>query len=142
MRNDTRERVRIIQASMSNGARQCFVESEIGHLDCLIRLTVEVAEYLQSANIESLRAEDVRYMIESIFSGIDSFCSVSRAYRSLLGAMDSDIEMSMVISLASLTQQFSDRYENFVREVRFEKQCRLLLDLFKLQIMFAGAFYD
>jgi hypothetical protein len=33
-------------------------------------------------------------------------------------------------------------FNSFTKEVNFESKCRLLLDLFKLQIVFAGISYD
>jgi hypothetical protein len=44
------------------------------------------------------------------------------------------IQASMVKSVGS--------FNKFTLEKNFEKKCRLLLDLFKLQIVFAGVFYD
>jgi len=44
--------------------------------------------------------------------------------------------------MQSLRDRFLSLYREFVAETKFENKCRLLLDLFKLQIVFAGAFYD
>jgi hypothetical protein len=33
-------------------------------------------------------------------------------------------------------------YNQFTQEANFENKCRLLLDLYKLQILFAGIYYD
>ena len=40
--------------------------------------------------------------------------------------------------MQSLRDRFLSLYPEFVAETKFENKCRLLLDLFKLQIVFAG----
>jgi hypothetical protein len=47
-----------------------------------------------------------------------------------------------MISTMSLKKQFLSWFHEFEIETSFEKKCRLLLDLFKLQIVFAGVLYD
>jgi hypothetical protein len=46
------------------------------------------------------------------------------------------------VGVQSIRDLFLSLYPKFVTETKFENKCRLLLDLFKLQIVFAGAFYD
>ena len=38
--------------------------------------------------------------------------------------------------------RFLSTYPEFLAEPNLEKKCRLLLDWFKMQIVFAGMFYD
>jgi len=159
MKNDVIECVRTIQTSMLESARSCFSEAELDDLCCLIRLAVEFNNYLQTGNpqlrdvAQHLRhcqggdiqiqpkGLELRYSGESIFSGIDSFCSVSAAYRVVDGATNSEVEWSK-ISMSSLKELFVFTFHKFNAETNFEKKCRLLLDLFKIQIVFAGVFYD
>lgn len=46
------------------------------------------------------------------------------------------------IRIASLRERFVSIYDLFLAETNFERKFRLLLDLVKLQIVFAGAVYD
>lgn len=164
MKSDIKERVQMIQTSMleSECARSCFEEPAQEHLRCLVRLTIEFDDYLKNGvpqlreitkrfhdrhhpNIQiqphEVELNELKYSIESVFSGIESFCSVSAAYRVLVGATSSRVEWDKV-SVISLKEQFVSMFHEFTIETNFEKKCRLLLDLFKLQIVFAGVFYD
>jgi hypothetical protein len=175
MREDIKELIEEIQASMVDSAQSCFIEAELDDLRCLIRVTGEFLNYLQVANtntqprskgdgpgvkvplLQSLTARikpptepidevvygdfDLRYTIETVFSGVDSFSSVSAAYRALAGPIGSTINWDKV-SVSTFNEQFTSKFHEFVTELNFEKQCRLLLDLFKLAIVFAGFSYD
>jgi hypothetical protein len=155
MKEDARKLVEEIQASMVKSARDAFEEPELDALRCLIRLTIEFHDFLQNGHPElgevsrdypiklqpkELKLNELEYSIESIFSGIESFCRVNWAYRVLVGATDSRLEWGMVTD-SSLRQQFAAIYHEFIIERQFEKKCRSLLDLFKIQIVFAGMFY-
>ena len=147
---------------MVESARQFFSESEQDHLRCLIRLAVEFNDYLQhgipglqmiAGNYQhavgghiQIRPDEseqnaLKYSIESIFSGIESFCRVNAAYRVLYSATSSRVDWGKV-SVIALKEQFVSAFHEFTKETDFGKKCRLLLDLFKIQIVFAGMFYD
>lgn len=155
MKQVNRELLQNIQASMVESARAIFEEAEVESLRGLIRLTVEFYEFLQFGNPElrelaernqhgvplPMRALELRYSSESTFSGIESFCSVYGTYRILNGATESKIRWDTV-SLQSLKGLFVSAFNEFCVETDFVTRCRLLLDLFKMQIVFAGMFYD
>ena len=141
MKDEIRERIRTIQASMVESARSCFGESELDDLRCVIRLTVEFYDYLQSASMDPLNKFDLRYNCESVFSGIDEFNSLTHAYSVLVGTTNSRVEWGL-ISVLSLKEQFLSWFREFEIATKFENKCRLLLDLFKLQIVFAGMLYE
>jgi hypothetical protein len=130
-------RVRLTQASMIQSVQDCFSESEIDHLRCVVRLTIEFHYYLQLACGHSYCSE---YVSESIFAGIDSYQSLTHGYNVLVGAMESQLEWR-ALSLSSLKERFAALFDQFDKEGIFEKKCRYLLDLFKLQIVFAGIVY-
>jgi hypothetical protein len=135
------EQVREIQQSMSGAAGECLSRAELEHLSVLIRLAVEFHSYLQDASVDQLEPNRVRYRNESILSGVDSFCSVSAAYRVLVGSRETTLDWRAV-SLFLLREQFMAVYDKFASATEFEPKCRLLLDLFKLQIVFAGMTYE
>jgi hypothetical protein len=132
------ERVRTLQALITESVGSCFSDLELEHLRVLIRLTVEFHDFLQSPIKGPLGP---RYTCESIFAGIESFMIVTRAYKTLVGAMNSSIGES-TISLAVSKEDFIHIFNGFLVQENFEKRCRLLLDLFKLQIVFAAISYD
>ena len=163
--SDVVDRVKEIQASMVKSAQSRFDESKLGHLRCLIRLAVEFYDYLehgsveiaadilhgpfaqyvpdvQSASTDPFNRYDLGYVCGSIRSGVNSFCTLSTAYRMLDGATDSKVDWSMVPSKESFKAQYVSMFSSFTKEGDFESKCRLLLDLFKLQIVFAGISYD
>jgi hypothetical protein len=130
-------------------------------LRCLIRLAVEFYYYLQvgypdwrpelrrlveshglGGNVE-IELDDLErgYAIASIFSGIDSFVSISGLYCILVGATRSKLQWPN-FSAQSLKDQFVAMFHDFEAEDNFVKKCRLLLDLFKLQIVFAGMYCE
>jgi hypothetical protein len=141
MDDNLKKQIRETQAVMLENTRSCFSESEQDNLRCLIRLTIEFNSYLQFSQADSQNIDELKYRIESIFSGIESFCNVNAAYRVLVGATSSKIEWNQVC-LAPLDEKFVFMFREFNKEAIFERKCRLLLDLFKLQIVFAGVFYN
>jgi len=122
-------------------AKSCFVEAEIRDLGCLIRITCEFLDYLETANPNPTSDFDLRYAIETIFSGVDSFSSVSAGYRALADPPPSTIHWGDVPA-STFIEAFTSKFHEFAAESGFEKKCRLLLDLVKLQIIFAGFSYD
>jgi hypothetical protein len=168
--SDVFKRVKEIQSSMVESAKSSFDASELGHLRAVIRLTVEFHEYLESGSVEmaqgirqlpyvGLTSEefqkdlqnastdtcnkyDLGYTCQSILPGVDSFCSLNAAYSKRDGATSSRIEWDMISSRESFKATFVSMFNKFIEEVNFESKCRFLLDLFKLQIVFAGISYN
>jgi hypothetical protein len=168
--SDVFKRVKELQASMVESAKSSFDDTELGHLRAVIRLTVEFHDYLEHGSVEIARgiqrqpyvkltpAEfrdnlqsasddprnkyDLVYACESILSGVDSFWNLNTAYRRLEGATDSKVGWGMISSRESFKTPFVSMFSRFTGEVNFENKCRLLLDLFKLQIAFAGISYN
>ncbi len=161
MDDDVIRRVKEIQSSMVETAKSRFDELELGHLRGLIRLTVEFHDYLehgsvdvatrlldeplakyvadaQSASADPFNKYDLEYTCGSIRSGVPSFCLLSVRYRVMDNATDSRVEWGMISSRELFKKHFISMFNNFIEEVNFVSKCRLLLDLFKLQIVFAG----
>ncbi len=158
MKDESSDLIKKIQTSMVESAKTTFEDPELDCLRGLIRLTVEFYVYLHHGNSglrdpvehyqhradgggQSSDLDELKYRIGSIFSGIESFCRVNAAYSVLVGATSSKVEWD-VTSMASLNNKFVSMFDDFNREENFEYKCRLLLDLFKLQIVFAGVFYN
>lgn len=80
-------------------------------------------------------------MCETVFSGVSSFCTITEAYDALGGARPSQLSSSGW-SMESLTLEILARFGLFLNESAFLDRCRLILDLFKLQIMLAGLVYE
>ena len=163
-------RVKELQALIVESAKAHFDDSELGHLRAVIRLTVEFQDYLEHGSVEIARGiqqqsylgltsgefreevgsactdplnkYDLGYVCGSILSGIDSFRRLSTTYRRLFGTADSSIIWGMVSSRETFKAEFVLMFNKFAKEANFENKCRLLLDLFKLQIVFAGISYN
>jgi hypothetical protein len=165
MNNDVTNRVKEIQTSMMESAQSRLDESKLGDLRVVIRLTVEFHDYLengsvdiatsvlhgplakyvtdvQKASTDPFNKYDLQFACESIRSGVNSFCNLNESYRILVGAIGSSVEWGMISSRESFETQFVSMFNKFTEEVNFESKCRILLDLFKLQIIFAGISYD
>lgn len=169
MNSNTVKRVKEIQASMIESAKSCFDDAQLGHLRAVIRLTVEFHDYLEHGSVdvalgvqqlpyveltsaefrEDLRSAstdpfnkyDLEYACESILSGVDSFRNLDPTYKSSEGATASKVEWGIFSSRESFKTQFVVMFKEFTEELNFEKKCLLLLDLFKLQIIFVGFSY-
>ena len=165
MNNNLANQITEIQTTMIESAKSCFDDSELGHLRAVIRLTMEFHHYLEYGSVDmasGLRAGptasyfadletasknpfnkyDMNSTCKSIRSGVDSFCALNASYRLLVGATSSHVRWGAVSSWDSFRLEFDSMFARFTKEVNFEDKCRLLLDLFKLQIIFAGISYD
>lgn len=116
-------------------------KSDLDDLRCVIRLAVETFYYLQRADVNDPQyGIDLRHQCESTFSGIESFSSVARIYK-VIGDRSTGLLSPQVPSLTKLKEQFSSLYDEFCHEATFEERCLLLLDLFRLQLVFAAMNY-
>ena len=88
-----------------------------------------------------LKRDEAEYAIDTVFSGVDSFMSLSAAYRSISNNSPTAVNWD-AISRTTLRQEFLPLYQQFRSERNFERQFKLLLDLFRLQLLFAGMNYD
>jgi hypothetical protein len=138
-------RIKTLQEAMEESARPAFDDGDIENLRILIRLSVDFYYYLNSIPPWPRFADDpvhnTMYKIDSSFFNIDSFRRVMSAYGILVGATTTTVDWETV-HVGSLKPQFLSVYEAFIAAGEFEAKCRLLLDLVKLQIVFAGAFCD
>jgi hypothetical protein len=138
-----RDQVSTIQKSMIEAAAgACFSVSTCDHLRGLIRLAVEFFQYLQGSDEVLLDSEERSYTGGSIFGGVDSYLLVCSAYRSALGPVNSTLEWNAVASMHALKGEFVVTYRAFSDEAEFPRKCRLLLELFKLQMVFAAMTYE
>jgi hypothetical protein len=140
------QRVGMAQADMEEPARVRFSETKLDCLRTLIRLTIEFHYYLQTKRSGTPDQDNFirNYVCNSVFGGITSFRWATVRYQGLSGATRSkaDWESMSGISASSFNEKFFAMFEEFSAEFNFENKCRLLLDLFKLQIVFAGVSYD
>jgi hypothetical protein len=142
---EQRQRARPILQSMEEAARPGFDDEDIDNLRTLVYLTVNFYEYLSShppwPEFPDDPFRDMSYVTESILIHVDSFRRTVHSYGILVGSTGSTIDWN-AINIRSLKDEFFAVYHAFITQTNFESKCRLLLDLVKLQIVFAGAFYD
>jgi hypothetical protein len=138
------EQIHAVQADMAEPAKLRFTDKNLAHLMVLIRLTIEFHHYLQSKRADtSDQGSFVRnYICDSILGGAESFQYVTDDYRGLTGASRSEIGLKNISVLSSFNESFFVSFNQFSVETNFEDRCRMLLDLFKMQIVFAGISYD
>jgi hypothetical protein len=125
---------------MVKSALPCFSADEQRHLRTLVRLVFEFHDFLSMRNSFQQTKGQLMYMADSIFSGIDSFCYVNDAYRVLKESEESKFDW-LKVSKRTLTAQFGKMFDDFCVESNFERRCRILLDLFRIQIVYAAAVY-
>jgi len=111
----------------------------------LVRLTVEFHDFLTSTPPWPAFPDDpfhnMTYTVDKVLFNVDSFQTVMHTYGVLAGSTRSTLEWN-AIDIRSLKDEFVSVYQAFLAQTNFESRCRLLLDLVKLQIFIAGAFYD
>jgi hypothetical protein len=72
---------------------------------------------------------------------IDSYINLTMTYRVIVGSEKNNIGWN-ALSERSFEKVFVSTLRKFEKEKSFGKKCRVLLDLFKLQVMYAGIIYD
>lgn len=162
MSNALNEKYAPVQASMVEEAESTFSESELDSLRVLIRVTFEFVHHLEHPRTTQLTDYlpdepslrefyldhphmfddfELRYAINTIFNSVEFFISVHQAYSVLRDRIDSIVNWDE-ISRASVRKKFDVKFDEFQTEPVFEKKCRILLDLFRLQLIFAVFYYD
>jgi hypothetical protein len=139
---DYRERVQSIMLTMERHAPPSFDGEEIQSLRILVRVAVQFYNYLNwSPSIGDDVHAEMCYVLDRTFVHFDSFLMIMHAYGILEGSMVSTLDWN-IVNIHTLRDKYLKVFDSFVQEETFVKKCRLLLDLVKLQIVFAGAFYD
>jgi len=142
MNEEEAKQIRAIQDSLLDASRSYFVEAYQEALMCTAQSVVTFFQLLRKTDLaawDSTQLNDEAYVV---FSGIEQFTSLNLGYTTTGEATGSDLDWSRPLSLASLQEQFTSKYDEFLAETDFVKRCRLLLDLFKLQIVFAGFTFE
>ena len=116
-----------------------FSPSLTGDLRSLIRITIEFHEFLHGREVKRL-SDPVEYMIDTVFSGVSSFQLMHPLCNSWWGPGLSRLDWTNV-SVPLLKERFESLFTDFLEENTFEAKCKILLDLFKIQIVLAGMLY-
>jgi hypothetical protein len=159
--SDFTKRLEEIQALTLNSAPLSLAESDRDNVRCLLRLALEFHDYLekgsveiasrilhgplakyvedaQSASVNPSNKYDLEYVCESIRSGVESFYQLSASCKLLGDFPRGSFEWRSISSEESLKMRFVFLFGDFVKESGFEYKCRLLLDMFRLQMVFAA----
>ena len=142
MNEEEARQIRAVQDSLLDASRSHFVEEYQGALMATSRIVVTFFQLLRKSDLaawDSTQLNDAAYVV---FSGIEQFIYLNSGYTTTGDATGSDLDWSRPLSLASLQEKFTSKYDEFLSETDFVKRCRLLLDLFKLQIVFAGFTFE
>ncbi len=116
-----------------------FNPSLSGDLRSLVRITIEFHEFLHGREVKRL-SDPVEYMLDTVFSGVSSFQMLHADSNAWRDAGFSRLDWTKV-SVPLLKETFESLFTDFLEENTFEAKCRILLDLFKIQIALAGMLY-
>ena len=146
MEDDERTITQKIKASIVQEPEADFNEEEIENLGILIRLSVQFYNFLTSRGRWPEFPEDpfhnMTYAVDSIIWNVDSFrYLIHHSYGIMDGRTKTTVDWNTVTA-SSIKDQYLSMYQNFIDETDFLKKFRLLLDLYKFQLVFAGLFYD
>lgn len=142
MNEEEAKQVRAIQEALLDASRSYLVEAYQESLMAVSQSVVTFFQLLRKTDFaawDSTQLNDAAYVV---FSGIEQFIYLNSGYTTTGEATGSSLDWSRPLSLASLQEQFMSKYDEFLAETDFVKRCRLLLDLFKLQIVFAGFTFE
>lgn len=140
------------ETNLERVERESHVEfdTETEYVEHIRKLTEEIESSLkclkerdsvECAQILKRLKSDLRYNMETVFSGVDSFMLLCGSYGTLPSAVPSRLDWGNV-SIPRLKERFEAHFAEFLGEEKFEEKCRLLLDLFKIQVVLAGMIYD
>lgn len=137
MRRLTTDFVRRVNESYERiASTQDFLgETELAHLRVLVRLSAEFALYVDLADPDG---EETAYVCESIFSGVDSFDFMVRCVQEILSDGRTSQVAVPVESIGALFGQFRNLDARLPTLEYFPDILRVVLDMFKLQLVFAG----
>jgi len=130
------QRERMAQLAKSN-----YLEEDLEDLLVTTRIAVEVYAWLKVTSTDSLNPNEAEYHCETIFSGIDFFMRTCGNYAALKDTVPSQIHWG-ALSVSSLSSLIIATYDNFDAENVFFKKCRLLLDLYRMELVFASIVYS
>jgi hypothetical protein len=99
------------------------------------------ADRFEEASKDPFNRYDLQYACETCISGVDCFAGLSPLTRVMTVELKSRIDWGCLTSLDAFKLQFFELFDEFVAEPGFERKLRLLLDLFKLQLVFVGISY-
>ena len=145
MEDDEYQLVEKILASMVEQAEGDLDDKEVENLGILIRLCVQFYNFLTARGRWPVFPDpfhNMTYEVDSILWNVDSFLQLIRhTYGIMRGRTRTTVDWNAV-SAQSLKDQYLSLYQEFIAETDFLKRFRLVLDLYKLQLVFAGIFYD
>jgi hypothetical protein len=134
------ERVHDIQVPMLQEAESVLRPEGVQGLRCLIRLAVEF-ESLLIADPMALDEESLAYECDSIFAGVDSFVATRNEVEVECGRQTPHAAQQFLASFSDVKSDFQAKYLRFLAETDFGTRCRLVLDLFRVQLVFAATMY-
>lgn len=143
------ERIRSIVASTEEAGQaildEAFDQNDREKLRTLIRVTVEFNDYLRSIppwpHFPDDAFHNMTYMVDKILIHVDWFRDMIHLYGILVGSAGSTVNWNNGTA-GSIEKEFLKLYDELLAQRDFLKRFRLLLDLYKLQIVYAGMFYD
>ena len=133
------EDIMALRAGLRNSAEDFELGGDLRTFDVMARLASEFWSFLLALRAGPVEVAEVRYACESVFSGIDCFCQLS-AYCRILGSGGTDGAQD-ITSVAEVDGVFAVQLERLLSEPLFPEQCRLLRELFRLQLFFATLTY-
>ncbi|MEO8098469.1 MAG: hypothetical protein ABI811_12270 [Acidobacteriota bacterium] len=80
---------------------------------------------------------EASYAAGSIFAGLQSFYTLHQTYGCLTDQLPATIGLPQLQGV-DVKKEFTARYREFLTATGFSQRCRLLLDMYRLQIVFAG----
>ncbi len=136
---------RAITAAMVAEVRAELEEKDLQEIGELVEVGVQFFHFLTARGRWPAFPEDpflnMTYEVSGLLCHVDTFLSLVGLYGILTGSKPSMIDWSAVTA-SSLKDRYLSAYQEFIDETHFVKKLRLLLDLYKLQLVYAGMFYD
>ena len=123
-------------------ARSYYGEVKREALRVVVRIVVQVHDYLRVEDLSSPSTFELGYHIQEVFCGVEFLQSVASGYGCLVGAVEKSGLEWRDVSVPGLREEYLRVFRAFDSELDFLRKFRLLLDLYKLLIVLAGMLYD
>jgi hypothetical protein len=145
MKEDEESVARAITDSMVREVGPELIARDLELIGELVEVCVQFDHFLTGRGRWPAFPEDpfhnMKYEVSGLLCHVNTFLSLVQLYGILTGSKRSTVDWTTVTTV-SVKDRYLFAYQEFIDETHFVKKLRLLLDLYKLQLVFAGMFYD
>ena len=137
-----KEKITTVQRTMIDDplVKESFSARETDSLKALIRVALEVGDFIERDK-EFKDKDKLAYNLDTVLSAVESFMTVAYTYNDFENKVKSRFSNEQQLSLERIVYTICDWLLDFEEENDFLKKCRLLLDIYKLELALVSICY-